>query len=253
MRMEELLPNSGIATPQEIQLYQRKIGSVTYAAITTRADIARATQKLAEFLTNPSPEHHAAADHLIDYLHGTRYFALEFGGDIRPMEPRFIAASDAAYGDDPVSRVSTEGYVFELFDSLIDWQSKKQACVSKSTTEAETRALSNVCSWLIWWQRFFDYIKLDLQEELVVLCDNLQTVRIAMKESPKLITKLRHIDIHQSWIREQTAKGTFKVEWIETSKMPADGMTKVLSGQKHENFLQQLHMTNVKELVLALH
>lgn len=53
----ELLPRTGHATPSEINLYQRKIGSLLYAAVTTRPDIAFSTSRLARFLTNPGPEH----------------------------------------------------------------------------------------------------------------------------------------------------------------------------------------------------
>ena len=57
-----------------------------------------------------------------------------------------------------------------------------------------------------------------------------------MKESPKLVTKLKHINIHQHWLRQETAKGTVKIEWILTTDMLADGLTKALGLQKHEAF-----------------
>ena len=53
----ELKPRDGFAAPSDINKYQRKIGSLLYAAVTTRPDIAFATSRLARFLTNPRPKH----------------------------------------------------------------------------------------------------------------------------------------------------------------------------------------------------
>jgi hypothetical protein len=52
--LDELVPSDKQASPQDIYLYQRKMGSLLYTTIITRADAARAANKLSEFLTNPS-------------------------------------------------------------------------------------------------------------------------------------------------------------------------------------------------------
>ena len=71
-----------------------------------------------------------------------------------------------------------------------------------------------------------------------------------MNDLPKLVTKLKHIDIHQHWLRQETAKGTVKIDWISTSEMLADGLTKALSPQKHSIFVKQLNLVDI-ELLLA--
>ena len=50
------------ATLQQIHVYQAKVGSLQFAASVTRPDLARSASKLAEFLTNPGPQHLAAVD-----------------------------------------------------------------------------------------------------------------------------------------------------------------------------------------------
>ena len=106
------------------------------------------------------------------------------------------AASDASFADDVTTRRSTEGKVFQLFGGTIDWSSKKQTTVTTSTTEAEMLSLSHTCAWLLWWGRFFNNLDLNIDQQLTVFCDNLQTVGLMVKDTPKLVTKLKHIDIH---------------------------------------------------------
>lgn len=55
--LDELRPYTGRATARQTHEYQQKVGSVLFPAIITRPDAARATNKLAEFLTNRSPQH----------------------------------------------------------------------------------------------------------------------------------------------------------------------------------------------------
>jgi hypothetical protein len=54
---EELIPNTEQATAQKIYQYQRKIRSLLYTTTITKADAAKAANKLSEFLTNLSPRH----------------------------------------------------------------------------------------------------------------------------------------------------------------------------------------------------
>jgi hypothetical protein len=144
-------------------IYQSRIGSTTYATSITRPDAARALNKLAEFLLNPSPEHLKAANRLIKYLYDTRYLAIEYSADsatFTTLEPEFRCSTDAAFGNDIDTRKSTEGYLFKLFRGPIDWKSTRQKLVTKSSTEAELVALSHASTEIFWWRRFFTQIKL---------------------------------------------------------------------------------------------
>jgi hypothetical protein len=127
---------------------------------------------LAEALQNPGPQYFNAVHKCLDYLKGTKHYALELG-TLKTELPTFAAASNAAYADDIVTRQSTKGLIFQLFGGTIDWQSKKQATVTTSTTEAELLALSHISAWLLWWGRLFLNIDLDIEQELTVYYDNL--------------------------------------------------------------------------------
>lgn len=116
--------------------------------------------------------------------------------------------------------------------------------MTKSTTEAELLALSHTASELYWWQCLFEQVALNLNQDYLIHCDNLQTVRLMLQDSPKLITKLRHVDIHNHWLRQEVQQERLKIEWIATDDMKADGFTKPLPRQKHEHFVQ-LNLTDV--------
>jgi hypothetical protein len=204
---------------------------------------------LASHNQNPGPDHRYAVDHNLGYLLDTQYFALEYRGDLSGEKRVFTANSNASFADDPITRVSTEGFHLRLFCGTIDWKCTKQSTVVSSTTEAELKALAHICAWLLWWGRFFRNINLDIDQELTALCDNMQTVRLMTKDAPKLVTKLKHIDIHQHWLRQEVAREHLKIEWVSTNKMSADGFTKQLPRQKHEQFVNQLNIVDIKGII----
>ena len=67
--------------------------------------------------------------------------------------------------------------------------------VTTSSIEAELLALSQTAKEAIFISRLFKAITLRLNEPLID-CDNTQTLRLVIEDTAKLITKLRHIDIH---------------------------------------------------------
>ena len=159
----------------------------------------------------------------------------------------FIAYSDSAFANNAITRHSDYGLCFSLFGGVIDYKAIKGQTVTTSSTEAELLAISLTAKLFIQWLRFFEYLQFDIQEKPTILCDNLQTIRILTKESPKLQTALKHVDIHQSWLRQEVQKGSINVEWVATADMVADGFTKLFPAQKQADFVRQLNLVDIKE------
>src|SRR4029453_18521445 len=67
--------------------YWSAIGSLMYAAVGTRPDIAFAVQALSQFLNNPGPTHWTAVKHVFRYLNGTRNLGIVYrkGGEVEPL------------------------------------------------------------------------------------------------------------------------------------------------------------------------
>jgi hypothetical protein len=241
----------GQATPNQIKAYQRRVGSITYPAATIRPDIAYAASKLAEFMQNPSPAHLAEANRTIMYLYDTQYLAIEYSATTPYGLPQQVlkAASDASFADDPATRRSAQGYLIKLFNGLIAWQATRQKTVTTSTTEAELLALSHVGKEVEHMVRIFKAIRFDPEHKIAIDCDNQQTVRLVTSEAPTISTKLRHVDIHQFWLRQEVQEKKFNVQWVPTGEMPADGLTKSLSRQKHQDFVDMLGMRDIRHLI----
>ena len=83
-----------------------------------------------------------------------------------------------------------------LFGGPIHWQAVRGKTVTTSSTEAELLAISLVAKFFIQWIRLFTQLRLNLEEEVVIYCNNMQTISLLKKETPKLQTALRHVDIH---------------------------------------------------------
>ncbi|RYP56931.1 hypothetical protein DL770_010800 [Monosporascus sp. CRB-9-2] len=137
------------------------------------------------------------------------------------------------------------GFVISLFGGPIVWRANKQDTVTTSSTEAELSALSQTVKEAIFMQRLFRAIGLELDEELVIQVDNRQTIRLVTEEAVRLITKLKHVDIHSHWLREAFATKKINIEWTPTTAMVADGFTKPLGLQKHQELIRLLNLQDV--------
>jgi len=116
---------------------------------------------------------------------------------LRPLH----AASDALYADNP-GRLSSQGYLFRFFGAAVVWNATKQRTVATSTTEAELLALSAAARELIATIRCLQQLGFKFNQDVTIVCDNKQTVDITNKDTPILATKLRHVYIHQHWLRQ---------------------------------------------------
>ena len=102
MATTELLPYNGKAEPRLVATFQQKTGSILYAAVITRPDIAFAALRLVRFNTNPRPQYYKAADQVLYYLYNTRTLALRLGG-----KDDFVMASDTSFTDNSLDRKSS--------------------------------------------------------------------------------------------------------------------------------------------------
>ena len=129
-------PTDGVPL-SDPNLYRTVVGSLVYL-IVTHSDIAHVVHVVSQFVTAPTSVHWGAVLRILRYLRGTQFQTLLFPST-SSLELR--AYSDADWDGDRHDRKSTTGFCVFLGESLISWKSKKQDVVSRSSTEAEYRAM----------------------------------------------------------------------------------------------------------------
>ena len=89
---------------------------------------------------DPRESHLAALKRLLRYVRGTIDFGLVLH---RSRSTELVVYTDADCAGCPDTRRSTSGYAVFLGGNLVSWSSKRQPVVSRSSAEAEYRAVAN--------------------------------------------------------------------------------------------------------------
>ena len=127
-------PQTDVETAEMSRIpYASAVGSLMYAMVATRPDLAHSVGVVSRYMSNPSKQHWDAVRNILRYLRGTSELSLCYGE--QDMSVRGYADSDYAGSVD--SRKSTGGYLFCFNGAPLTWQSKRQSVVTTSTTEAE--------------------------------------------------------------------------------------------------------------------
>ena len=122
------------SNPVDLVKYQSMVGSLLYAAVATRPDIAQAVGAVSKYNSCPTETHLTAVKRIFRYLKGTIDLSLKFG---RSASQTLMGFTDADWAGDRDDRHSTTGNLFMMSGGAISWLSRKQPVVALSTTEAE--------------------------------------------------------------------------------------------------------------------
>ncbi|XP_028786573.1 uncharacterized protein LOC114742489 [Neltuma alba] len=119
--------------------YRRLIGKLIYLTM-TRPDISFPVQVLSQFMQLPMKCHWGAAMGVLRYLKQSPGLGIQLSskGDLK-----LHCFCDSDWGSCETTRRSVTGYLLKLGDALIIWKTKKQVTVSRSSAEAEYRALGS--------------------------------------------------------------------------------------------------------------
>ena len=115
--------------------YMSAIGALMYLAIATRPDITYSVSKLAQYNSNPGPEHWHAVKHLLRYLKGTMDLQLTYRGDKVTSPELFRAYSDADHAGCLDTCRSTSGFLIKMGSGAVSWSAKKQTTVADSSED----------------------------------------------------------------------------------------------------------------------
>lgn len=207
--------------------YSSAVGSLMYAMVCTRPDIAHAVGVVSRYLSNPGKDHWEAVKWILRYLRGSSRMCLCFEGPETILE----GYADADMAGDLDGRKSTSGYVFTFAGGAVSWQSKLQKCVALSTTEAEYIALTEAGKEMLWLKRFLQQLAIK-QEGSVIHCDSQSALDLS--KNAMYHPRTKHIDVRYHWLRQAVEDEEFKLEKIHTDRNPADMMTKFVARDKFQ-------------------
>jgi len=143
--------------------YRSLVGALPWLTF-TRPDIAFAVQQVCLFMHDPRVPHLLAVKRIIRYLRGT----LDHGLRLCPTSATsLVVYTDSDWAGCPATHRSTSGYVVSPGDNLISWSSKRQHTVSRSSAEAEYRAVANGVAKACWLRQLLQELHAPLSVRLL--------------------------------------------------------------------------------------
>ncbi|XP_038717641.1 uncharacterized mitochondrial protein AtMg00810-like [Tripterygium wilfordii] len=218
--------------------YRRLIGRLMYLTI-TRPDITYSVNTLSRFMQKPTDVHLIAAHRILKYIKGTLGQGLYYSATNNLQVEAFCDSDWASCMD---TRRSVTGFCIKIGDSLVSWKSKKQKTVSRSSSEAEYRAMASATSELAWMQNLFHELQIKLKQPMRLFCDNQAAIHIAT--NPVFHERTKHIELDLHYTREKVEQGMIKLAHLKSEDQPGDLLTKPLSVHRIQHLLHKLNIVS---------
>jgi hypothetical protein len=210
--------------------YRGIVGSLGYLVNMTRPDLAWSYSELSKYVQNPGKAHMDAAHHVLRYLRGTYDQAIVYER-IDVLANTLWGWVDSDWAADLDSRRSHTGYILMMSGGAVSWKSRRQDCVSLSTSEAEYVAASQCGQEVVYLREILNDFGFPPTGPTRVYEDNLACV--AMSENPVRRKYSRHIDIRRYFVRDLVSMQVLKLVPLRTNLMVADALTKSLPAPAH--------------------
>ncbi|KAL5824162.1 hypothetical protein ACOSQ3_020225 [Xanthoceras sorbifolium] len=222
--------------------YASAVGSLMYAQVCTRPDIAFVVGMLGRYQSNPGLDHWKAVKKVMRYLQGTKDYMLMYR---RTDNLEVIGYSDSDFAGCVDSRKSTSGYIFMMASGAVSWRSAKQSLTATSTMEAEFVSCFEATSHGVWLKSFISGLRVvdSISRPLKMYCDN--SAAVFMAKNNKSGSRSKHIDIKYFAIKERVKEKKVVIEHVSTELMIADPLTKGMPPFKFKDHVNNMGLGSI--------
>ena len=234
--------------PYDTTKYRSLLGCLSHLGRMTRPDILQATFHLAQFSHKPSEKHWNGLSRIVHYLAQTKLNGIQFD---RNCESPWEFYVDADWAGDPNTRRSTTGYLIKYQNGPLICVSRRQRCVTLSSTEAEYCAFTDVAKDIIWTRRLAEFFKEEFPQPAILLNDNITAQNLAAGEMT--LNRMKHIDamkkhagVRFHWIRELIADGLIELKHVSSEDNQSDLFTKPLTRVIHERLRDKVMNNSIE-------
>lgn len=202
--------------------YLSAVGSLQYAAMVTRPDIAQAVSYVAQYSAAPRREHWNAIKRILRYLRGTTGAKIVYQG--KGNRVSITGYVDADHGSNPDGRRSVTGYCLLLAGAAILWSSRRQSVRAQSTAEAELFAVNEAAKEIVWARILLGELGWSCDKATPLHVDNSAALRFTKNRLVR--SGLKHIDLKQYYIQDLVDQHTLSTIFCPTKVQVADCLTK---------------------------
>ena len=210
--------------------YANIVGSIMYAMISTRPDVAQSISVISRFMANHGRHHWQALKWTLRYLKGAGDFGILYKDEKSDGDP-LVGFCDSDFAGSVDTRRSQSGYIFTMYGAAVSWKSSLQSVVALSTTEAEYIALTSAVKESSWLKGIAADFGVE-QEAVPIGCDNNGALSLAKHQV--FHERSKHIDVRLHFVREKVENEGVKLFKVDTAVNPADILTKPLPKEKFE-------------------
>lgn len=199
------------------------LGCLMYLMLGSRPDIGFSVNYYSSYQDKNISEVWKGLKRIMRYLKGTLDVTLKYERKQNELEMTCYVDSD--WGGDLKDRRSVTGYMIKVFGNTVLWVTRKQNCVSLSSTEAELIALCSAVQECMYFKRLLEDLGIHLAN-FKVYEDNQGC--IAIVNNPENNRRVKHIDLKYNFISENVKINLLTLEYINTKLQIADMLTKGL-------------------------